>query len=120
MLAGAAIAPAFIDNTPVVLVRIPLVRRLAGAVGIRATRLLIPLSYLSILGGTLTLVGTSNNLLVDGVAQANGHPGFGIFDITAVGLVTMAAGAATMLLLGPRLSAKGLRIPKLTDQRPEK
>lgn len=97
---GAVAASAFINNTPVVMVLIPIVQRLARVLGIAATRLLIPLSYISILGGSLTLIGTSTNLLVDGVAQRQGLAAFGIFEITIVGLCAAASGLAMLMLTG--------------------
>ena len=98
MFFGAFVASAFMNNTPVVLVLIPIIIRLSRATGISSKKLLIPLSFICILGGTTTLIGTSTNLIVDAVAQDSGLSGFGIFEITPYGLVAAVAGASMMIL----------------------
>jgi len=102
---GALTVPlsAFINNTPVVVVFMPVVLALARNTELKASRLLIPLSYFSILGGTCTLIGTSTNLLVDGITKQHGMVPFGVFEITPLGLIYAAIGALYIFFIGRKL-----------------
>ncbi|MCA8953320.1 MAG: SLC13 family permease [Planctomycetes bacterium] len=95
---------AFLNNTPVVAMLIPAVQDWSKRLAISASRLLIPLSYAAILGGTCTLIGTSTNLVVAGLVAETGEvPALAMFDITWIGLPTAIACAAFIVWLGPRL-----------------
>ncbi|SDO39644.1 Di-and tricarboxylate transporter [Lutimaribacter pacificus] len=104
MLMGfVVVASAIMNNTPVVVVMIPVFVQLARTLGQSASKILIPLSYAAILGGTLTLIGTSTNLLVDGVARASGMEAFSIFEVTPLAIILVIWGMIYLAIFGPLL-----------------
>jgi len=105
----------FVNNTPVVAVFIPMVTDLAKRAGVSPSKLLLPLSYAAILGGTLTLVGTATNLLASDFARQliDGRDGIGMFEFTPLGIVILVVGVIYLMTVGRRLTPA--RIPPDVD-----
>lgn len=99
VMLGGTVASAFLNNTPVVVVMIPIIFKLAQVTGVPVKKLMMPVSIVAVLGGCITLIGTSTNLIVAGIAADQGMPRFGIFDISLYGLAGAVAGIATLLAL---------------------
>ncbi len=102
-LIGAGIMSAFMNNTPVVVMFIPIVAALANRYGPGAGRMLIPLSYITILGGMLTIVGSSTNLLVAGLVEATSDMKIGFFDLFMPGIILAGIGTIYVLFIAPFL-----------------
>ena len=108
----------FLNNTPIVVLAAPVVRDVASDLGLSPKRFLMPLSYVTVLGGLLTLIGTSTNLLVNDMARNAGQPTFTLFEITPVGLFVAGVGAAYLFFVGVRFLPKDTKTVESTDRLP--
>ena len=109
MLPTIAFISAFLNNTPVVVIFAPIIKRWAESVKLPATKFLIPLSYVTILGGICTLIGTSTNLVVHGMILEAGYEGFAMFELGKVGIFIAIVGVIYLFAFssrGVRNSAK--------------
>jgi len=101
--ATVSTSSAFLNNTPIVAMGIPAVRNWARDSGIAPSKLLIPLSYASILGGICTLIGTSTNLVTHGLLQSHGLEGLGFFELARVGVPCALVGFVYLVFVAPAL-----------------
>ncbi len=103
MLSGVSVSSAFLNNTPLVAMMMPYVNQWSKDHKLSVSKFLIPLSYASILGGCVTLIGTSTNLIANGLAIEYGEEGLGIFDFIYVGLPMMVIGIVYLMVFGNKL-----------------
>ncbi len=111
------LASGFMNNTPLVVLMIPVMLSLGKSLGVRPSKLLLPVAYLASLGGTITLIGTSTNILVGGLYRELGGPGLGLFEMAPMGLAYAAVGTAYVLLVGPWLLPDRAPLTALTAGR---
>ncbi len=111
MMILIAMVSAFINNTPVVAVFIPVVIQIAHSSGQNPAKMLIPLSFASIFGGSCTLIGTSTNILVSGIAESYGYEAISMFKMTPMGVILLTCGVGYMIFIGLKL------LPERKDER---
>ena len=111
LLSGVGLVSCFLNSTPIVVLAAPVVRDIATALNLSPKRYLMPLSYIAVLTGCCTLIGTSTNLLVDDMARIAGQPRFGIFEITPVGLPIAITGGLYLFFFSGRLMRRSIEEP---------
>ena len=115
LLLLVAFLSAFVNNTPVVVVFLPIVLAHCRKFDLTASRFLIPLSYAAIVGGTCTIIGTSTNLIASGIVADAGLPPFGMFEVGKLGILFVVATITYILLGGWRLIPDRITLSTLFD-----
>lgn len=110
-----AVLSGFVNNTPVVVVFMPIVLAICRKQGFKASKYLIPLSYAAIVGGTMTIIGTSTNLIASGIAAEKGMVPFTMFEIMPLGLVFVAVTFVYLMTIGRKLLPDRVTLAALID-----
>jgi di/tricarboxylate transporter len=103
ILISVAIASAFINNTPVVILFIPVVMSMCCEFGLSPSKFLIPVSYASILAGTCTLIGTSTNIIISDLSVTNGYDGLTMFELSTLGVPIAIIGIILLYFIAPKV-----------------
>ncbi len=103
VLLVCGLVSAFLNNTAVVVIFMPIIFKIAKFTNQSPSKLLMPLSFAAIMGGTITLIGSSTNLVVNGVAVEHGYDAFGMFEVTPTGLILFAVFFLYMYFIGIKL-----------------
>lgn len=119
VMLGGFFASAFLNSTPVVVVMIPIVLKLAQVTGVPVKKLMMPVSIVAILGGCVTLIGTSTNLIVAGIVEEQGLAPMGIFSIAPFGLAGAVAGMIGLFLLSFLLPSDPLKSGSQDEDAPQ-
>ena len=119
LLPTIAALSAFLNNTPVVVIFAPIIKNWARKVGLSHTKFLIPLSYATVLGGICTLIGTSTNLVVDGLIQESGREGMTMFELGKVGIIICIVGLAYLIFYSHYLLPDSRESETEDDEKPE-
>ena len=115
MMAIVAILSGFVNNTPVVVIFMPIVLGICRKRDFTASKFLIPLSYAAIVGGTMTIIGTSTNLIAVGIAEKNGIDDLSMFSITPLGIIFVITAFVYMLTIGKKLLPERITLATLID-----
>jgi di/tricarboxylate transporter len=107
MMGVAAAVSAFVNNTAVVVILMPIVLVACRQAGAHPGQMLMPLSFATVMGGCCSLIGTSTSLVVDSIVQQAGLPAIGMFEFSAVGVILLAAGMIYMATVGIRMLPRG-------------
>lgn len=103
MMGVAAVASAFVNNTAIVVILMPIVLLSCRQAGAHPGQMLMPLSFATVMGGCCTLIGTSTNLVVDSIVQKAGLPAIGMFEVTAMGAIFLVVGMTYLATVGLRM-----------------